>query len=62
MLDELTAWSEAHEKRYCIVDYAGETVEEDFVSATAAYKWLHDLFTPSHIKEMGYHIIREDFR
>lgn len=60
-MSELDAWSEAHNRSYMIVDYANEVVEDGFVSATAAYKWLHDLFTPSHIKEMGYHIIREDF-
>ena len=45
---------------YKIIDFEGETVESGFVSYTAAWLWMHDLFTDKHIKNMEYKIIRED--
>ena len=45
---------------YKIIDYTGETVEDDFYSATAAYKFMSDLFTKEHIKNMGLKVIREE--
>ena len=45
---------------YKIIDYTGETVEDDFYSTTAAYKFMSDLFTKEHIKNMGLKVIREE--
>lgn len=43
---------------YKIIDYEGETVEDDFYTATAAYMFMQDLFTKDHIKNMGLKVVK----
>lgn len=43
-----------------IIDYAGETVEDDFPNARAAYVWLSFKFSADFIHEMKMKVIREE--
>lgn len=45
---------------YKIIDYEGETVEDDFYTSTAAYMFMQDLFTKEHIKTMGLRVVKEE--
>ena len=45
--------------RYKIIDYEGETVADDFNTATDAYTVMNVLFTKTHIKNMGLRVVRE---
>lgn len=45
---------------YKIIDYAGETIEEGFPNAKAAYVWLSFKFSEAFIHEMQFMVIREE--
>ena len=44
---------------YKIVDYEGETVADDFNTATDAYICISTLFTKEHIKNMSLRVVKE---
>lgn len=45
---------------YKIIDYEGETVADDFATATDAYIVMNTLFTKTHIKNMGLRVVRTE--
>lgn len=49
---------DASNKRYKIIDFEGETLEDGFISYGSAYHYLLSLFTPEHIRNMGLIIVR----
>lgn len=45
-----------------IIDYAGETIEEGFPNARAAYVWLSFKFSGDFIHEMHFKVVREEVK
>ena len=45
---------------YKIIDYEGETVADDFNTATDAYTCMSKLFTKEHIKNMGLRVVKQE--
>lgn len=47
---------------YKVIDYAGETIEEGFPNARAAYVWLSFKFSEAFIHEMQFKVVREEVK
>ena len=45
---------------YKINDYEGETVADDFNTATDAYTCMSKLFTKEHIKNMSLRVVKQE--
>lgn len=43
-----------------VIDYAGETVKDNFPSAAATYHYLMLTFSVDFIHEMGFKVFREE--
>lgn len=45
---------------YKIIDFDGDTVQDGFYTATAAYMYMQDLYSKDFIKDIGLRVVREE--